>query len=176
MVLRNKKKIKKVRLLDLFCWGITEKPTSPFYHLNISQSWTAPPSVGSALPLSSGLPAALLFNLRRNIKARSFKYKGRYCCVVEQSLSDTWFNNRISSRLRPNSRDHNAFMAAIVNSIFKFHPTLALAYWSVIWSAELLTRPRVITACRRDVLFFFFCSLPGSSHQRLHYAHLKPGK
>lgn len=98
-----------------------------------------------------------------NIKARSFKYEGRYCCLAEQSLSDTLFNNRIRSRLRPNTGDHNAFMAAIVNSIFKFHPTLALAYWSVIWSAELLTRPRVVTACRRYVLFFSLSLSPAAA-------------
>lgn len=76
------------------------------------------------------------------LKPELFKYKRQYRCFIEQSLTSTLFNNRITSRLKTNTRDHNAFIAGVVNSIFKFHPTLWLSYWSVIWSAELLTRPQ----------------------------------
>lgn len=88
------------------------------------------------------LPVVLLFNLHKIIKARTFKYKRQYCSFIEQSFTSALFNNRITSHLKPNTRDHNAFIASVVNSIFKCHPTLALSYWTVIWSAELLTRPQ----------------------------------
>lgn len=114
------------------------------------------------------LPVVLLFNLHKNIKAQTFKYKRQYCCFIEQSFTSTLFNNRITSRLKTNTRDHNAFIAGVVNSIFKFHPTLWLFYWSVIWSAELLTRPQ--SSPYRSAF------LSNNTHQQLHYIHLKPGK
>lgn len=112
-------------------------------------------------------PAEPLLYLHKNIKARTFKYKRQYCSFTEQSFTSTLFNNRITSRLKTNTRDHNAFIVGIVNSIFKFHPTLWLFYWSVIWSAELLTRPQ--SSPSRSAF------LSNSTHQLLHYVHLKPG-
>lgn len=114
------------------------------------------------------LPVVPWFNLHQNIKARTFKYKRQYCCSIEQSFTSTLFNNRITSRLKTNTRDHNAFIVGVVNSIFKFHPTLRLFYWSVIWSAELLTRPQSSP--------YRSASLSNNTHQQLHYVHLKPGK
>lgn len=159
MVLKNTNAVSWlifIRITECFIWTFITKHEA---------SWIA--TFILSTPAETSWCAVIQFT-KKNIRATTFKYKRQYCCFIEQSFTSTLLNNRITSHLKTNTRDHNAFIVGVVNSIFKFHPTLWLFYWSVIWSAELLTRPQSS---------LYRCAfLSNNTHQQLHYIHLKPGK